>query len=552
MSADIAPDATARRPQREATARLWSGLLLAVPVLLLLVPLALLLLDALIDTDSRAGDTAFPELSVRHFADVLADPALRAAILNGVAACGGGTVVAVIIGFAFAWIVVRTDAPGKRFIAAAGLLPLLMPPLVAGIAWSMPAWPGLEAWVDLRSLSGIIILFGFYHAPYVALFTAAALWRMDPTLEDAAELAGAGALRRVATVTLPSILPMLLSTALLAFAVMLGNYGIPAALGTPGHRSLPSTAIFALAASPGHGHAAAALAVMLAGVTALLVLPQHRILVAPEIRPRAGGAFRPRQVKPRAWQWLMPGLAALYLLLVLGLPLLGLLLAAQHDGWLQVRRLFQDPQAMSSIGTTLRLALVTAFAGTGLALAIAYTLARTRVPGRWVIGLLATLPLAVPGLVIGFAHDRTWIDLSPGSYGTVSILALAFVIRFLPIGIRAASAALAVVHKDLEEAAWICGHPVPSAIRTIVLPLARPGLAAALVLSCILTIRELGTALLLCSDGDRVMTVQVLAMYERGDAGLAAVLSLVLMLLLGTLLGGAAWLLRVGARPRRR
>src|SRR5262249_1948814 len=152
---------------------------------------------------------------------------------------------AVVIGLAFSWIVVRTDTPWKGLIATAGMVPLFVPPLVAAVAWAILGSPktgllntvlpamGIEWRVNLYSMPGLIARFRMYYAPYVYMFTASALRNMDPSLEEAAEISGAGPLRTLLTVTFPLIAPAIISGMLLSFVVTLGIYGIPAVLGTP-------------------------------------------------------------------------------------------------------------------------------------------------------------------------------------------------------------------------------------------------------------------------------------------------------------------------------
>ena len=141
-------------------------------------------------------------------------------------------------------------------------------------------------------------------------------------------------------------------------------------------------------------------------------------------------------------------------------------------------------------------------------------------PGRRSIDVLSTLPVAIPGLVIGVAYLWAWIGLPGGLYGTIWILALAFIARFMPDTVKALSTSLLQIHRELEEAAWICGRGVLGTIRTIVLPLARPGVIAAMTLLFVLAIRELGSSLFLYTSNTMVMAVLLLDYYEGGNVGI--------------------------------
>src|SRR5712692_3913784 len=220
-----------RRAARSAGPRLvgwlWSGLLLALLAFLVLYPVFMLLFGAVTGVNPVVDGFHPADVSFNNFAT----------------------------GLAFAWIVVRTNTPWKGLIATAGLLPLFVPPLVAAVAWAILGSPrtgllntmlasiGVEWRLNLYSMPGLIAIFGMYYAPYVYMFTSAALRNMDPSLEEAAELSGASALRTLLTVTFPLIAPAIISGMLLSFIIMLGIYGIPAVLGTPANIAVLTTYI---------------------------------------------------------------------------------------------------------------------------------------------------------------------------------------------------------------------------------------------------------------------------------------------------------------------
>src|SRR5262249_55460020 len=168
--------------------------------------------------------------------------------------------------------------------------------------------------------------------------------------------------------------------------------------------------------------------------------------------------------------------------------------------------------------------------------------------GRRGIDVIATLPVAIPGLVIGVAYLWAWIGVPGGLYGTIWILALAFIARFMPDTVKALSTSFLQIHRELEEAAWICGRGALSAIASIVLPLARPGVIASMTLLFVLAIRELGSSLFLYTSNTMVMSVLLLDYYEGGYVGKTAAFSLVQTALLGVLIGGANWLSRHAAQ----
>ena len=549
----------------------WVALLLAILAFLVVYPVLMLLLGALTDTNPVVDGFGVFRLSVDHFTTVLTNPHVGEALVNTLIACGGGTAVAVVIGLAFSWIVVRTNTPGKRFIAAASTLPLFAPPLVAGVAWVILGspktglintffkWLSLDWRVDFYSLSGLVFVFGIYYAPYVYMYTASALRNMDPSLEEAAEVSGASAFSTLFSVTFPLIMPAILSGMLLSFIVMLGIYGIPAVLGAPANINVLTTYIFKLTNwSPPLYNTAAAVAIILMIVTGLLVYVQQKVLSARSYTTVAGKAFRPRSLDLGPWRWPVLGLAVIYLFVVVVLPLLALVVAAfrkfmfirdvaslidlRQYSMVHFDSIFDNPLTLRSMYNSVEVGVITALTGGVLAFAIGYTVYRTRVPGRRTIDLLATLPVAIPGLVVGVAYLWAWIGLPGGMYGTIWILALAFIARFMPDTVKALSTSFLQIHRELEEAAWICGKGMLGTIRTIMLPLASPGVIAAMTLLFVLAIRELGSSLFLYTSDTTVMSVLLLDYYEGGNIGKTAAFSLVQTVLLGALIGVANWL----------
>jgi len=560
---------------RAAGRGLWSAALLAILTFLVAYPVAMLLLGALTNTNPVVDGFGIFDLSIANFVAVLGNPNVHGALLNSLIACGGGTALAVVIGLGFSWIVVRTNTPCKRFIAAVSLVPLFVPPLVAAVAWAILASPksgllntllagmGIDWRFNVYSMPGMIVIFGVYYAPYVYMFTASALRNMDPALEEAAEISGATALSTLLTVTFPLIAPAIISGMLLSFIVMLGIYGIPAVLGTPGDIPVLTTYIFKLTAwSPPLYSTAAAVAIILMVVTGFLVWLQHRVVSARSYITVAGKAFRPAVMNLGRWRYFTLSLAIVYLFIVVVLPTLALIVAAfrkflfirtiaslfdtRQYSLIHFERLFDNPLALRSIVNTMEVGFITAIVGGVLAFAIGYTIHRTKLPGRKSIDVISTLPVAIPGLVIGVAYLWAWIGLPGGLYGTIWILALAFIARFMPDTIKALSTSLLQIHRELEEAAWICGSNLLRTIRTIILPLARPGVIAAMTLLFILAIRELGSSLFLYTSKTMVMAVLLLDYYEGGNVGITAAFSLVQTILLGVLIGLAHWLSRGG------
>jgi iron(III) transport system permease protein len=560
--------------RRGVAGGVWVAFLLAILGFLVIYPVLTLLLGALTDTNPVVDGLSLRHLSIANFLTVLTNPNVGEALLNTLIICAGGTIIAVAIGLLFSWVVVRTNTPFRGLIAAASILPLFAPPLVAGVAWSILGspktglintvfkWAGLDWRIDLYSLSGLVFVFGIYYAPYVYMFTSSALRNMDPSLEEAAEISGASAFATLFSVTFPLIMPAIVSGMLLSFIVMLGIYGVPAVLGAPSNISVLTTYIFKLTNwSPPLYNTAASVAIILMVVTGLLVLLQQRVLSGRSYTTVAGKAFRPRTLNLGPWRWFTFSVGLIYLLVVVILPTLALIVAAfrkfmfirdvaslfdmRQYSLMHFNSIFDNPLTLRSIYNAVEVGIITAIIGGVLAFAIGYTIHRTNVTGRRTIDLISTVPVAIPGLVVGVAYLWAWIGISGGLYGTIWILALAFIARFMPDTVKALSTSFLQIHRELEEAAWVCGKGTLATIGTIVLPLARPGVIASMTLLFVLSIRELGSSLFLYTSNTMVMSVLLLDYYEGGNVGKTAAFSLVQTVLLGVLIGGASWLSRL-------
>jgi iron(III) transport system permease protein len=554
-------------------AGLWSAGLLVVLGFLIIYPVAMLFVGALTKVNPVVEPVRLSALSIGNFLEVVASTTVQDAVRNTLVICFFGTIVALVIGVGFAWIVARTNTPAKWLIETAGIMPLFVPPLVGAVAWSILGSPttgllnaflkelGTEARIDLYSFTGMVAVFGMYYAPYVYLFVVSALKNMDPSLEEAAEISGAGPMKAMLTITFPLIAPAILSGMLLTFVVMLGIYGIPAVLGTPVKITVLTTYIFSLVSwQPPLFNRAAAVAILLIAATAAAVGLQQWALRGKSYVTVSGKAFRPRQLDLGAFRWLTLLLAFLYLLVVVALPYAALLVGAFRKfmfvpsvaslfdpaqySLVHFERLWDMDLVWRSVRNTVEVGVLTSVLGGALAFAVAYTVTRATVPARRTIEILATAPVAIPGLVVGVGYLWAWIGLPGGLWGTTLILALALIARFLPDTMKILSASLVQIHKELEEAARICGSTTGTTILRIVLPIARPGVIAAMTLLFILSIRELGSSLFLFTNDTIVMAVLLLDLYEGGNAGTTAAFSVMQSLLLLLVIGASGLVTR--------
>ncbi len=545
----------------------WTVFLIVTLTVLIVYPLAMLILGAL-TTTNPALEGLSSTLTLQNFREILANEQVRTAAVNSLVSCGLGTFFAVVIGVGLSWIVARTDTPMRGWVETASIMPLFMPPLVAAVAWSYVGSPttglinmffkelGWEFRFNMYSMTGMVAVFAMYYAPYVYMFVSAALKNMDPALEEAAQMSGAGPVRTMLTITLPLVAPAILSGSLLAFVVMFGIYGIPAALGTPARIDVLTTYLFKLTSwTPPLFNTAAAVAIIMVAVTTLCVAVQHWALSGRSFVTVTGKSFKPRTLKLGPWRWVTFALACFYALVAVVVPCIGLLVAAfrkflfvpnlaslfdsRQYSWNHFSQLFESALVWRSFWNTLEVGIISALVGGVLAFALSYTIHRTNMPFRRTLDMMGTAPVAVPGLVIGVAYLWAWVAFSGFLWGTTWIIALALVARFLPDTLKVLSGSLMQIHRELEEASKICGTGTLPTILRIIVPLTLPGLISAMSLLFILSIRELGSSLFLFTNSTIVMPVLLLDFHEGGHTGATAAFSVLQVVVLLVIVGGA-------------
>ena len=557
--------------------RLLVPALAALLGVLIVLPVLVLVLGSFLAEPPRALHVDWSGLTLDNYVEVLTKGGFAGVFGTTLGAALLGTAGAIVVGAGLAWLAVRTDVPGGRLIDVVAIMPLFVPPLVGAFAWDILASPrsGIinliarslhaSSFVNVYSLGGVGFVFAIYYAPYVYLFVASALRNMDAVLEEAAALAGAGRFRTLMQITLPLVAPALLSSALLVFVLLIELFAIPAVLGTGGNLHFVSVRIWELIGfAPPKVNQASALGVLLLAVTVTLVLLQQRLLARRSFVTVAGKGIRPGVVGLGPARWPLAALSLAYLLFVVLLPFAALLLIALRKGLffstlaavfdptqLSVRQFaiaLGDPVVQTSLLNTLLVALGTVLLGGALYFTIAYTVHRTRLAGRRLVDLISVLPVAIPGLIIGLGYLWSWISLPVGIYGTLWIIILAYISQFAPQGVRAISASLMQIHPELEESGRICGAGFFTTLRRVVIPLAWPGMLAAMILLLVLSFRELATALFLYTANTQVFSVTMFDFWERGSTGLVAVMALLQSLVLLALVLAGQSIRRGGER----
>jgi iron(III) transport system permease protein len=532
----------------------------------LIVYPALILLDQSVRTDDGA-------LTAEWYVQGYTSLRNYQAILNTVMIAAGTSALAVIAGTFLAWAVVRTDMPGRRLVELAAVIPFISTPLVGALAWILLASPqtglinqawrffgGGEALINAYSLGAIIFVQALYETPVVFLLVSGALRSMNPALEEASLAAGAGVFRTALRVTLPLALPAILAGALLVFILAAEQFAVPAVLGTPAKIRVLTTGIFeAQSVYPPRNGLAAALSVTLLAI-ALVGLWLHKRLLGLRSYTTVGGkGTPPRRIGLGPWRAVVLVLCLAYLACAVLLPIATIFVSSIRTIWTADFRweqftlanyhrvLFDYPAAQRAIVNSLLIASAGATVTIVLCAFIAVLSERIRLPGSKLLDVLVMVPMGFPGIVLAVGLLHAWITPPFVLYGTVWILFVAYMTRYLPVGVRSVSATLRQIHPELEECSLAAGASWFTTFRRVTLPLLKPGIAAGWALLFVAFTRELSASILLYSPKLEVLSVVIFDMYQEGGFRALSALTMLQIVIAMLALALAKWLAGVDA-----
>jgi iron(III) transport system permease protein len=528
------------------------------------VPLGFLLWQTFI----RGGD-----LTVANFRGAYTDVGIGEMMANSLAFAFGSCAVSLTIGSILAYLIVRTDVPFKSLMFAASLVPLIIPGILHTIAWVFILDPNIgvaNRWViepldghhpfNVFSIPGMIVIEGLHLAPLVFLLMVAALRSMDPSLEESAIMSGASLPTVFRKITLPLVRPALYAGALIMIVRGLESFEVPAVVGLRNHIWVYTSRIWQTLndAIPNYGKAGA-YAMTLLVMTAIGVWFQSRLAKrGRSFQTITGKGFRPHPVRLGVWRIPATILILLYFLIAVVLPVLVLLYASSQDfysppshftlthmTWRNYIHEWHEPVLRHAVFNSLYLGIGSATAVMLLAAVASWLVVRTRLPGRWIVDNLAFLPLTIPGLVLGVALLVVYLRIPLGIYGTLWILFIAYLTRYMPYGMRYASTSMFQIGRELEESAQMSGAGWWHTFRRIVLPLLWPGLLAGWIYIVIVSFRELGASVLLYSPGKEVLSIVI---WEQWRDGLLTEVSALGVVLIGALVVLVGIAYKLGAR----
>jgi iron(III) transport system permease protein len=499
--------------------------------------------------------------TLKNYQNAYASEYTYSTFVNSVIFAAGSSALTFFLGAVLAWLVERTNTPLRAIFVPIAVIPLILPGVLESIAWIFLLSPkfgylnvalmylfGLaSAPFNVFSLPGMIWVHSVGQVPLAFLMMVAAFKSMDPSLEESAMMSGAGTWQTLRRITMRLLMPTSASVLLILFVRTLESFETPALIGIPARIYVYTSEIF-LAFNeypPDYGRGAA-LAIGLLLLSAVGVWLYNRSTKeGKRFQTVTGKAFRPRQFDLGAWRWLGFGFLVTYFLFVVLMPFLVLLWASflpffatpswdalSKLSWDNYTYLFTFRPFWGAMQNSIILAILTASVAMVLTSLIAWIVYKSRLPGSWILDFLAFVPITVPGIVLGMALILLYVAFPIPIYGTIWVLLIAYVTRYIPYGMRTASGSILQIHSELEEAAATSGASWWESFKRVTLPLLRPGFVAGWIYICIVSFREFSTSVLLATGESRVLSILLFTMFEQGQVTIVAAIGILMILTL--------------------
>ena len=498
------------------------------------------------------------------FYNVLTEPETFQALKNSFVIACMTTVGSVIVGTFFAWLVTRTDLPYKTFMKSLFLVPFMVPSFIGALAWKMLLSPHSgyinKLWMEMfntteplfniYSYAGIALVEVMYLFPFVFIQVCGALERMDPTLEESARISGAGLLTITRKITIPLVLPSIMSGALLIMLYSMAHFGTVAVLGIEqGIYNIPTLIYEKIHQSAGSFasiRTGTVLATVLIASAALIIWTQQKILSRGHYQIIGGKSFRPMELKLRGLRYPLLFFCLAYIGFTIVLPTVVIFLVGgvqtyglsildpnnlSLDNYKYI--LFEYDVTRDAIWNSVTLGLAAAFITMFAGVMISYVIVKMKVRGKGILEFLGMLPFSVPGSVIALGVILAW----SGAYGiniynTVWIILVSYIARYMAFSLKANSAALEQVHDSLMEASRSCGASMWQSLKDIVIPLVRPGMISAFFLIFLPALRELTVSIMLYAPTTRTIGVAIYTLNEDGETVMSTALAGIALILI--------------------
>lgn len=547
--------------------------LIAVLAVLVLPPLLVLVRTSFVEFKQGFEAGGF---TLQHYGNLLRGNRLGASALNSVIFSSAATAVSLLFGGALAWLVERTDVPLKPLAFLTSVISLGTPYILYVTGWLFllgRSGPINRMWIELTgsrtdlfevsSLTGMILIEGFLWSPLVFLLLSATFRAANAEMEEAARMSGASVFDTITRVSLKLAQPAVIALALFVFIRNIEAFEVPALVGIPGDVTVLTTEIYRgmKKMPPDIGFVSAYAVVMVAIIAVLLHFYGKLSERAERFASITGKGYRPRPFRLGSARWIGGGVVLCNFLIVLVLPLGAIL-------WMSITPFMQPIRSSAFKSLTAEhfvhvfsdsyyreLALNTVIvAGAVATLVVALTfltgwVVARRKRGSRVIDQLVTVPLVFPGIVLGIAMLQIALNVPVPIYGTLSIIIVGFLIRYIPYGMRYSFSGVLQIHKELEQAASVSGASVGQLLRKVVAPLLAPALASAWIFVFLIAAKEMSMPLLLSGPKSQTIPVAMFDLWTSGQSGEVAALGLVWATLM-TLLSSCFYVLSRSASAK--
>jgi iron(III) transport system permease protein len=499
--------------------------------------------------------------TIQNYVKAYLDREFYLLLLNSVYYAIGTCTLTFLIGTFLAWVSERTNTPFKKLFVVMSLIPFIIPGILSTISWILLLSPKIglinivvkellrleSAPFNVYSMWGMIFAEAIHLYPLVFLLMSAAFRNMDTSLEEAALTAGSSTLQTFCRVTLPLMRPAMFSVLLINFIRGIEAFEVPALIGVPAKISVFTTKIFlAIHQFPSDFGLAGAYAVTLLAISTVGVLIYGRITRREErYATVTGKGYRPRVIDLGGWKYVTLGISFLIFFLAVILPVFVLLWSSfipyygvpsrelmEKMTFANYQYILNYPLALTAFKNSFYLSVGSATLVMLLTSVISWITVKTKLPGRALLDNMTFVPIAMPGIVLGVSLIWVYLTLPIPIYGTIWVLLLAYLTKFMPYGIRAASASMIQINKELEEASLTAGGTWFQTFRKVVLPLLMPGFTAGWIYISIIALRELSTSILLYSYNSTVLSIMAFDLWEGGQYTYVCALGVLMVLLL--------------------
>jgi iron(III) transport system permease protein len=550
---DAHPEGTpAARPIGRLVKRFWPWLLAGVVAYLVILPLGSLFYGAMRTDSPGAPNATFTgEWFRQAYVELFTGGPIQRVVWQSIAVAVPTTIVATLLGVTLAWLLTRTDLPGRRLFEYGFIIPMFYSPLVGIIGWTILGAPGggwanyywnelfggAGDWVNIYSYWGIVWVMALFYLPYAIIFNTATFRAMDATQEEAASVAGAKRWRILTSVTLPLMRPSILAASIFIFIFCLEQFTIPGALGGQIRYETMAYSIYLdVNKYPTNLGLAAAKGTLLLALTIVMLLFYRRML-AKSSRFVTVGSKGQKPDTLRLGKWRPVALAFCGLVLVLGtvLPVLAIslrsLMSTRTIGieWGTLNfgsfaDLVTAPNFIDASRNSITLALLAAVLAALIGLIMAISTIRLESNRAFTISdYLISAPVALPGTVFGIG--LLWAYIGSPLYQSLTLLLIAFVTRYAVFAVRMLGSGLVQIDKSLSEAALVSGASRMRSVALVDFPLLTGAMSAAWLLVFLSVMRELATSIIIYGVESRTLAILTWNYMEDGFYNVASALA---------------------------